>query len=138
MGGAEPLRVRRALPARAQRSGATQPVVHHVRFAAGAERDEIVISTGSVVGGLLVDGLGDGALLEVPGEDVDFLRTTAFGLLQVCAFVFFFVVCLWLFALAVRVLLFSPLNTQTQHPLLKQQQKKQKRAAACATSRRST
>lgn len=30
-----------------------------------------------------VDGLGDGAMIEVPGEDLDFLRTTSFGLLQV-------------------------------------------------------
>jgi hypothetical protein len=35
------------------------------------------------VGGLLVDGLGDGALIEAPHEDLDFLRTTSFGLLQV-------------------------------------------------------
>ena len=45
-------------------------------------RDELVIKTGSWVGGLLVDGLGDGALLEAPHEDLDFLRTTSFGLLQ--------------------------------------------------------
>jgi hypothetical protein len=32
-----------------------------------------------------VDGLGDGALIEAEGEDLDFLRTTSFGLLQVCA-----------------------------------------------------
>lgn len=31
-----------------------------------------------------VDGLGDGAMIECPGEDVEFLRTTAFGLLQGC------------------------------------------------------
>ena len=35
-----------------------------------------------MVGGLLVDGLGDGACVEAPGEDLDFLRTTSFGLLQ--------------------------------------------------------
>jgi hypothetical protein len=46
-------------------------------------RDEIVIKTGSWVGGLLVDGLGDGAIIEAEGEDLDFLRTTSFGLLQV-------------------------------------------------------
>jgi hypothetical protein len=47
-------------------------------------RDEVVIKTGSWVGGLLVDGLGDGAMIEAEGEDLDFLRTTSFGLLQVC------------------------------------------------------
>jgi hypothetical protein len=35
------------------------------------------------VGGLLVDGLGDGAIIEAPHEDLEFLRTTSFGLLQV-------------------------------------------------------
>ena len=61
----------------------TVPVVHHIRFAPGASRDEIVINTGSWVGGLLVDGMGDGALIEAPHEELDFLRTTSFGLLQV-------------------------------------------------------
>jgi hypothetical protein len=46
-------------------------------------RDEIVINTGSLVGGLLVDGLGDGVLIEAPHEDIEYLRTTSFGLLQV-------------------------------------------------------
>lgn len=32
---------------------------------------------------MLVDGLGDGAMVEAPHEDLEFLRTTAFGLLQV-------------------------------------------------------
>lgn len=31
-----------------------------------------------------VDGLGDGVLLEAPGQDLDFLRTTSFGMLQGC------------------------------------------------------
>jgi hypothetical protein len=38
---------------------------------------------GTTAGGLLVDGLGDGAMIEAPHEDLDFLRTTSFGLLQV-------------------------------------------------------
>jgi hypothetical protein len=38
--------------------------------------------TRTQAGGLLVDGLGDGALVEAPHEDLDFLRTTSFGLLQ--------------------------------------------------------
>ncbi|EFJ45455.1 hypothetical protein VOLCADRAFT_63610 [Volvox carteri f. nagariensis] len=65
-----------------KRHNVTAPVIHNIRFPAGTHRDEIVINTGSLVGGLLVDGLGDGALIECPGEDLDFLRTTAFGLLQ--------------------------------------------------------
>ncbi|KAG2492083.1 hypothetical protein HYH03_009579 [Edaphochlamys debaryana] len=60
----------------------TTPIIHAISFPKGTMRDEIVITTGSLVGGLLVDGLGDGAMIECPGEDMDFLRTTAFGLLQ--------------------------------------------------------
>lgn len=63
-------------------AGSKLPVVHHIRFGEGSVRDEIVINTGSMVGGMLVDGLGDGAIIEAPHEDLDFLRTTAFGLLQ--------------------------------------------------------
>ncbi|GFR52316.1 hypothetical protein Agub_g14853, partial [Astrephomene gubernaculifera] len=66
------------------KTGVDSPVVHHIEFPAGTSRDEIVIKTGAMVGGLLVDGLGDGAMIECPGEDVDFLRSTAFGLLQGC------------------------------------------------------
>jgi (E)-4-hydroxy-3-methylbut-2-enyl-diphosphate synthase len=67
-----------------QRAGSKTPVIHHVRYPKGAERDEIVIATGSRVGGLLVDGLGDGVMIEAEGADLDFLRTTSFGLLQGC------------------------------------------------------
>jgi len=49
-----------------------------------AARDAVVIATGSRCGGLLVDGLGDGVLIEARGMDLDFLRTTSFGLLQGC------------------------------------------------------
>lgn len=61
------------------------PVIHHREFWADSTRDEIVITTGSEIGGLLCDGLGDGILLDVPSEDVEYLRTTSFGLLQVCS-----------------------------------------------------
>ena len=44
----------------------------------------MAILTGMEAGALLVDGLGDGALVECEGEDVGFLRTLAFGLLQGC------------------------------------------------------
>jgi (E)-4-hydroxy-3-methylbut-2-enyl-diphosphate synthase len=59
------------------------PVLHHRIFEEASVRDEIVITTGSEVGGLLCDGLGDGVLLEVPSEDIVYLRNTSFGLLQV-------------------------------------------------------
>jgi len=63
-------------------AGITVPVIHHIQFPESAARDELVIKTGSWLGGLLVDGLGDGALIEAPHEDLEFLRLTSFGLLQ--------------------------------------------------------
>jgi (E)-4-hydroxy-3-methylbut-2-enyl-diphosphate synthase len=53
------------------------------RFEGKPDRDDIVITTGTELGALLADGLGDGVLVECPEEDVDFLRTMSFGLLQV-------------------------------------------------------
>lgn len=47
-------------------------------------RDDLVIGAGSNAGALLVDGLGDGVLLEAPDQDFDFLRSTSFNLLQGC------------------------------------------------------
>ncbi|KAL6759003.1 GcpE protein-domain-containing protein [Haematococcus lacustris] len=64
------------------RANVTVPIVHHMRFGPEACRDDIVIRTGSIVGGLLVDGLGEGVLIEAPHEDLEYLRTTSFGLLQ--------------------------------------------------------
>lgn len=61
------------------------PVMHHRVYADASVRDEIVISTGSEVGGLLCDGMGDGLLLEVPSQEIEYLRNTSFGLLQVHA-----------------------------------------------------
>ncbi|KAL9274459.1 4-hydroxy-3-methylbut-2-en-1-yl diphosphate synthase (ferredoxin), chloroplastic-like protein [Drosera capensis] len=60
------------------------PVIHHIRFPAGLHRDDIVIYAGANAGALLVDGLGDGVLLEAPDQDFDFLRNTSFNLLQGC------------------------------------------------------
>lgn len=47
-------------------------------------RDDLVISAGSNAGALLVDGLGDGVLLEALDQDFEFLRDTSFNLLQGC------------------------------------------------------
>jgi hypothetical protein len=44
----------------------------------------MVIKAGSEAGAMLVDGLGDGVLLEAAGQDFDFLRNTSFGMLQGC------------------------------------------------------
>ena len=43
-----------------------------------------MIGAGANAGALLVDGLGDGVLLEAPDKDSDFLRDTSFNLLQGC------------------------------------------------------
>jgi (E)-4-hydroxy-3-methylbut-2-enyl-diphosphate synthase len=59
------------------------PVIHHRVFKGSPVQDEIAILTGSEIGGLLVDGLGDGVMLDVPSAAVQVLRTTSFGLLQV-------------------------------------------------------
>lgn len=60
------------------------PVVHHITFPDGTERDEIIISAGAQVGALMVDGLGDGLVIECVTEDLEFIRNTSFGLLQGC------------------------------------------------------
>jgi len=60
--------------------GVDAPVIHHIRFPE-VGRDQLVLKTGSEVGCSLVDGNGDGVCIEAP-VDLDFLRTTSFGLLQ--------------------------------------------------------
>eukprot|EP00252_Welwitschia_mirabilis_P006051 TRINITY_DN1674_c0_g1_i1.p1 TRINITY_DN1674_c0_g1~~TRINITY_DN1674_c0_g1_i1.p1 ORF type:complete len:796 (-),score=165.92 TRINITY_DN1674_c0_g1_i1:523-2733(-) len=67
-----------------QDSGLNFPVIHHLQFPRGAHRDDLVIKSGCDAGALLVDGLGDGVLLEAPDQDLDFLRNASFGLLQGC------------------------------------------------------
>jgi hypothetical protein len=47
-------------------------------------RDDLVIKAGSEAGAMLVDGLGDGVMLEAADQDFDFLRNTSFGMLQGC------------------------------------------------------
>lgn len=49
----------------------------------GASRDEQILTAGTEIGALLVDGLGDGVLVECPSEDLEVLRLMSFGLLQV-------------------------------------------------------
>ncbi|KAG6432822.1 hypothetical protein SASPL_104409 [Salvia splendens] len=67
------------------------PVIHHIRFPKKSTgsfvyiaRDDLVIGAGTKAGSLLVDGLGDGVLLEGADQDFDFLRNTSFNLLQGC------------------------------------------------------
>jgi len=58
------------------------PVIHHVQMDKEVARDQLVLTVGSQVGCSLVDGMGDGILIEAPQTEVGFLRTTSFGLLQ--------------------------------------------------------
>ncbi|OIW03931.1 hypothetical protein TanjilG_30207 [Lupinus angustifolius] len=60
------------------------PVIHHIHFPTGIGRDDLVIGAGTNAGALLVDGLGDGLLLEAPDQEFEFLRNTSFNLLQGC------------------------------------------------------
>nr|AJA32314.1 chloroplast 1-hydroxy-2-methyl-2-(E)-butenyl-4-diphosphate synthase [Narcissus tazetta] len=60
------------------------PVIHHLQFSEATERDNLVIAAGSSAGALLVDGLGDGVMLEAADQDFGFLRNTSFNLLQGC------------------------------------------------------
>nr|UYR28642.1 1-hydroxy-2-methyl-2-(E)-butenyl-4-diphosphate synthase [Andrographis alata] len=60
------------------------PVIHHIKFPDQIHRDDLVIDAGTSAGSLLVDGLGDGVLLEAPDQDFEFLRNTSFNLLQGC------------------------------------------------------
>ncbi|CAH9072358.1 unnamed protein product [Cuscuta epithymum] len=60
------------------------PVIHHIEFPKNIHRDDLVIGAGTNAGALLVDGLGDGVLLESPDNDFEFLRNTSFNLLQGC------------------------------------------------------
>lgn len=73
---------RRIFETMARESLGSVPVIHHLRFHDKASKDEVVIQGGSEAGALLVDGLGDGVLLEAPSLPLDEVRFTAFGMLQ--------------------------------------------------------
>jgi (E)-4-hydroxy-3-methylbut-2-enyl-diphosphate synthase len=64
------------------RAGVTLPVIHHLVFPSSADKDAVVIGGGSQAGALLVDGLGDGVLVEAPSLALDAVRTLSFGMLQ--------------------------------------------------------
>lgn len=46
-------------------------------------QDMFILSVGAQVGGCLVDGLGDGVMVQAPGLGKEMLRSVCFGLLQV-------------------------------------------------------
>jgi len=67
-----------------KKSGTKLPLVH--KYSAGKmEAYELALELGVAVGSLLIDGIGEGVVLEPAAGsefDTDFLRTTSFGLLQ--------------------------------------------------------
>lgn len=58
------------------------PVVHSLAFDTIKDKDELILRSGVEAGALLVDGLGDGVMINAPGFDIELLRTTSFNLLQ--------------------------------------------------------
>ena len=67
-----------------QGTGSTLPVVHHLVFDETTPEEQLVIVGSCDVGALLMDGLGDGILLESRNPDIpiSYLRSTSFGMLQ--------------------------------------------------------
>lgn len=65
-----------------QRHSINLPVIHHFCFDESFTRDDLVIQSGTFGGALLMDGLGDGVMLDAPQFDHNFLTSTAFNLLQ--------------------------------------------------------
>ena len=62
------------------------PMIHHYT-ASTAETQEFALEVGASIGPLLIDGIGEGVILENGAGsnlELDFLRTTSFGLLQGC------------------------------------------------------
>lgn len=54
-----------------------------VRLVGQMNNDQFILGIGAHVGGCLVDGLGDGVMVQAPGVEKDALRMMCFGLLQV-------------------------------------------------------
>jgi len=75
-------------------SGSRVPIVHYFRTDGEDSAEKLVLRVGSDTGGLLVDGLGDGVVIGQDWNkspkvaeskfDLNYLRTTSFGLLQGC------------------------------------------------------
>ena len=65
-----------------QDAGVELPVVHSAAYGPMPDSDEMILRTGSELGALLVDGLGDGVMLSAPGYSLQTLTSTAFSLLQ--------------------------------------------------------
>jgi len=57
------------------------PVIHSLKLAV-KDKDQLILRAGAEAGALLVDGLGDGVMLNAENFDTELLRTTSFNLLQ--------------------------------------------------------
>jgi (E)-4-hydroxy-3-methylbut-2-enyl-diphosphate synthase len=66
------------------RTDCALPVIHSITFPdqVAVSSDELILRVGSEIGALLVDGLGDGAMISAQGYGLAELRKTAFNLLQ--------------------------------------------------------
>lgn len=63
----------------------TVPVIHHVVTNSTYDSTELALQLGTTVGSLLIDGTGDGVLVETSGNSpfsVEFIRRASFALLQ--------------------------------------------------------
>eukprot|EP00640_Fibrocapsa_japonica_P000924 CAMPEP_0113943412 /NCGR_PEP_ID=MMETSP1339-20121228/23413_1 /TAXON_ID=94617 /ORGANISM="Fibrocapsa japonica" /LENGTH=652 /DNA_ID=CAMNT_0000948271 /DNA_START=394 /DNA_END=2352 /DNA_ORIENTATION=+ /assembly_acc=CAM_ASM_000762 len=60
------------------------PVIHSLQFDGEVSTDEFLIKSGCGAGSLLVDGLGDGVMIDAPSSafSMEDVRKTSFGLLQ--------------------------------------------------------
>ena len=59
------------------------PVVHRMTLNAESDDDEVYLKSGSYIGALLVDGLGDGVMIDASASHpLSFTRNASFGLLQ--------------------------------------------------------
>jgi len=59
------------------------PVIHSLVYDGNnLDKDELILRAGSEAGALLVDGLGDGVMINSPSFDLELLRSTSFSLLQ--------------------------------------------------------
>ena len=68
---------------RLAKCGSDVPVIHYLEIE-GDHKDDVIITGGAECGCLLVDGLGDGVVIDSQSFDLDFLRLTSFGMLQGC------------------------------------------------------
>lgn len=62
------------------------PIIHSLAFDDLKDKDDLILRSGFEAGSLLVDGLGDGVMINAPIDkfDMELIRATSFNLLQGC------------------------------------------------------